>query len=81
MTAAIDNMSRLAEDRAEELSLRLDEVPEDERNDTDYAAMLEERDRYTAIHRYVVTHPLDRPGVYEYLKREMGPDVPAPGVA
>lgn len=71
MTAAIDNMSRLAEGKAEELSLRLEEASPGEVNGTEYALVLAQRDRYAAIHRYILDHPLDRQGAYDYLKREM----------
>jgi hypothetical protein len=42
-----------------------------ERNGTEYLAVLGERDRSAAIHTYIRNHPLDRPGVMAYLKKEV----------
>ena len=70
-TAYISNITRLAEERTAELSARLETFREDRRNSTEYLAALHERDRYSGIHAYIMSHPLDRPGVYKYLKQEM----------
>ncbi len=70
-TSYIHNMSVLTEQKAAELTLRLDAFPVAERNGTEYLAVLGERDRSAAIHTYIMNHPLDRPGVIAYLKKEM----------
>jgi hypothetical protein len=70
-TSFIRNISVLAEQKAAELSSRLEEFPQSEKNSTGYLAVLHERDRFTGIYRYIMSHPYDRPGVYAYLKREM----------
>jgi hypothetical protein len=70
-TSSIRNMSVLAEQKAAELSARLGKFPESAWTGTAYRSLLEEKDRNTAIHRYIVSHPYDRPGTYAYLKWEM----------
>ncbi|MCK9579815.1 MAG: hypothetical protein M0Q92_05120 [Methanoregula sp.] len=70
-TRYISNMSVLTEQKAAELTLRLDAFPVTERNGTEYLAVLGERDRSAAIHTYIRNHPLDRPGVMAYLKKEV----------
>lgn len=67
----IDNMSVFAKQKAAGLSARLETFSEPERNSTEYLALLDERDRYAGIHTYIMNHPLDRPGTYAYLGREM----------
>jgi len=72
-TAYIGAMSALANQTAADLSARLEAFPQDERNGTEYLTLLASRDRFFGIRTYIQTHPLDRPGVYQYLNREMGP--------
>ncbi len=70
-TQYISTMSVLAERKAAELSSRLEEFPQSEKNSTGYLAVLKERDRFTGINRYILSHPYDRPGTIAYLKREL----------
>jgi hypothetical protein len=70
-TSYISNMSVLANQRAEELSFRLEQFPLSEHNSAEYLSLLKERDRYTAVRTYIMSHPYDRPGTYGFLNREM----------
>ena len=70
-TSSIRNMSVLAEQKETELSAQLGQIPESERAGTAYRPLLEEKNRYTAIRRYIASHPYDRPGTWAYLQQEM----------
>lgn len=70
-TRYISTMSVLTEQKAAELSARLETFPASEKSSMEYLAVLGERDRYFGIHTFIRNHPLDRPGVYAYLQREM----------
>ena len=63
-TGFINSVSGETNQKAGELSARLETIPPAGKNSTEYHATLNERDRYAAIHAYIMTHPLDRPGVY-----------------
>lgn len=67
----IDATSGMAMQKATEFSSRLDAFPPAEKNSTEHNAILAQRDRYAGIRTYIMNHPLDRPGVYSYLQREM----------
>lgn len=54
------------------LTARLDAFPATEWDSAEYLAVKDERDRLAALHTYVMNHPLDRKGVYENLKKELG---------
>jgi len=69
-TSQVRNMSVLAEQKETELSAQLGQFPESERAGMAYRTLLEEKNRYTAIRRYIVSHPYDRPGTWAYLQRE-----------
>jgi hypothetical protein len=69
-THYISSRSDLSKQRSAELSARLETFPYSEKNSTEYRAVLDERDRNAAVYSYIMTHPLERPGVYAYLKRE-----------
>lgn len=60
-----------AEMKAEELTKRLEGFAPEDRNSTEYRALEREHDRYTAVRLYIMSHPYDRPGTYEYVKRTM----------
>jgi hypothetical protein len=70
-TSRIRNISLLAGEKTAELSARLGEFPESGRTGAEYTSLLAEQSRYNAIRMYILSHPYDRPGVYEYLQREM----------
>jgi hypothetical protein len=70
-TRYISNMSVLAQQRTEVLSLRLEQFPQSEHNSMEYLTVLRERDRVSGIRMYIMSHPFDRPGTYAYLQREM----------
>ncbi len=75
MTSHLYNTSILADQRAAEITLRLDQIPEAERTGSEYTSLASERDRYRAIRQYIVNHPNDRRGVNEYLKENpVAPD-------
>ena len=72
-TSYIDNMSALSGRKAAELSLQLRETPlSSSENRSEYLAAFSRLDHYSEVHNYVLGHKYDRPGVYEYLRREMG---------
>jgi hypothetical protein len=70
-TSYIYNVSVVTKEKSAELSARLGQFPQSEYNSTEYLAVQSERDRYAGIRWYILSHPNDRPGVYQYLKREM----------
>ncbi|MFA5268751.1 MAG: hypothetical protein WC379_12345 [Methanoregula sp.] len=70
-TRYINDMSSLAEQKADVLTQMLEGFPQSDSTSTKYRAILRERDRFSAIHMYIRSHPYDRPGVYAYLQREM----------
>jgi len=67
-TSYIHTISVFTKPKTAELSARLGQFPPSEHNSTEYLAVLHERDRYSAIRGYIMSHPYDRPGVYQYLK-------------
>jgi hypothetical protein len=71
-TSHIDNMSALSGRRAAELSRTLRQKPVNVgENRTEYVSVFHQLDHYSEIHNYILAHKHDRPGVYEYLQREM----------
>lgn len=70
-TQYIHNISVLAGEREADLSGRLGQISLSDRNGTDYRTLVRERDRFAAIHTYIINHPTDRPGAYVYVQREM----------
>lgn len=70
-TGYINNMSGQMERKTTELTVHLDTFLGSEKNSTEYLAVLDRRNRTGAIHTYIMNHPLDRPGTYAYLQREM----------
>jgi hypothetical protein len=70
-TSAIRNASLLAEQKTAELSARLAQFPQSGHDSPEYRSLLSDRDRYTEIRSYILSHPYDRPGTYAYLRREM----------
>jgi hypothetical protein len=58
-------------DAAAALTARLEGFPATEKDSAEYLAVQDERDRSAAICKYIMNHPLDRPGTYEYLQREI----------
>ncbi|PKG31498.1 MAG: hypothetical protein CW742_13100, partial [Methanoregula sp.] len=70
MTAYInETMVRVKAEEAA-LTARLDAIPAGEEDSTEYRAMEAQRDRTAAVYRYIMNHPLDRPGTYAYLQRD-----------
>ncbi|HII99748.1 MAG TPA: hypothetical protein HA272_10975 [Methanoregula sp.] len=72
MTAYINETMARTKAGSAALTARLDAFPETGKESAEYLAVQEERDRYAAIHQYIMNHPLDRPGTYAYLQREWG---------
>ena len=70
-TSYINNISAIAEQKAGALTDMLEGFPQSGYNSTKYLTILHEQDRFSAIRMYIQNHPYDRPGVYEYLQREM----------
>jgi hypothetical protein len=70
-TSFIVNMSELAGQNIAELSEVRNGTPLSGRAGPEYNETCRQLERYTAIRNFIQNHPYDRPGVYEYLKREM----------
>jgi len=70
-TAFINETMAGTKNTAAALTARLDAFTEMEKDSAEYLSVKDERDRYAAIYKYIMNHPLDRPGTYAYLKREM----------
>jgi len=62
--------------KAEELTQRLEGFAPNDRNSTEYRELERERDRYVAARLYILSHPYDRPGTYEYVQWKLR-DIPA----
>ena len=71
-TRYISNMAILAYQRSGTLSLRMKNMLQDTPgNISAYNQTAGEFYRYSGIYTYIIRHRFDRPGVYEYLRREM----------
>jgi hypothetical protein len=70
-TSYIANMSERAERNIAELSQAKNQTPLSGQDSPEYNETCRQLERYTAIRTYIQNHPYDRPGVYEYLRREM----------
>jgi len=71
-TQFIGNMAALADQRSGNLALQMKNVRRDTaENISEYTRIYGDFTKYSGIYTYVIHHRFDRPGVYEYLKREM----------
>ncbi|MCK9580005.1 MAG: hypothetical protein M0Q92_06085 [Methanoregula sp.] len=71
-THFISDMAVFADNRSGTLALQMKEIPLDTaENISLYEQTRKEFYNYSAIYTYVIHNRFDRPGVYEYLKREM----------
>lgn len=78
-TRFIGDMTVSADNRSGTLALQMKAIPQDTaENISRYELNRRGFYHYSAIYTYVIHHRFDRPGVYEYLKREMPEDARIP---
>ncbi len=71
-TRFISDRTLIADNRSGTLALQMKEMPQDTaENISVYEQTRRNFFDYSAIYTYIIRHRFDRPGVYEYLKREM----------
>jgi len=71
-TRYISDMAILADNRSGNLALKMKSLSQDTaENISEYNRVREDFFEYSRIYTYIVRHRFDRPGVYEYLQREM----------
>jgi len=70
-TSYIANMSELADRKIAGLAQARNQTPVSGQDRPEYREMSRQLEQYTGIRTYIQNHPYDRPGVYEYLQREM----------